>query len=68
MWTLTEQHGESVSGRMGHASVYSQEAGLIYVQGGRGSRSSFKTDLFSYDPICGVWSSLRDPRYGSPIL
>ena len=52
----------TVSGRMGHSSVYSEETGVIYVQGGRGGRG-FVQGFYSYDPVCGMWSSLSNPGY-----
>jgi hypothetical protein len=60
MWSLVAQDN-TISGRMGHSSVYAEETGLIYVYGGRHFTSD-SSELSSYDPICHVWTSLT-PRY-----
>ena len=46
---------------MGHASAYSPNTGLIYVEGGViliGDDEEITSQLLVYDPVSYVWNSL----------
>ena len=60
-WSAPRQKGFPVPGRMGHASVYNPDTGLIYVEGGVIQNSdglSETTQLLEYDPVLHIWRNL----------
>ena len=60
-WSAPPQKGFPVSGRMGHASAYSPNTGLIYVEGGvvlNGDNEEITPQLLVYDPVLYVWNRL----------
>lgn len=57
-WSAPPQTGFPVSGRMGHASVYNPETGLIYVEGGVITNGEITSQLLAYNPETHFWSNL----------
>lgn len=62
-WSAPPQSGFQMSGRMGHASVYDLETGLIFVEGGvilnNNDMKEITTQLLAYNTVSHVWSSLN---------